>query len=116
MTTKQKNEKTQEEKDRTFNQLKDYLTQHKTIFTLCRHISNSGMLRVISVYVCEKDEFICLDYWIKELGIDKCHKTKDGLVVKGCGMDMGFDLIDRTMSKVFGHQYNWQKDYQHRWL
>lgn len=49
-----------------------------TVYTVLRHVSSSGMSRRIDCYA---------------IGIAKRHASKQGLVVPGCGMDMGYHLV-----------------------
>jgi len=62
-------------------------------FCCLRHVSSSGMLRRISVFVIVDNEPICLDWYIEQIGLYKRHHQKQGLVVRGCGMDMGFSVV-----------------------
>ena len=64
-----------------------------TVFTILRHVSRSGMQRRISVISIRNGEPYQLDYLISQLGHYKHHKTYDGLIVTGCGMDMGFSVV-----------------------
>lgn len=103
------------------NDLKKYLESVKkskrpTIYTVLRHVSASGMSRSISVKICLDNEVITLDYSLKELGIAKFYRNQNGLKVTGCGMDMGFDLVDRMFACIYGFDYVWQKDFRHSWI
>ena len=65
-----------------------------TIFCVLRHVSRSGMMRVISFYEQRTDkELRMIDY---SMGILLDHTRVprgDGLRVGGCGMDMGFHMV-----------------------
>lgn len=60
-----------------------------TIDCILRHVSQSGMMRHISLYYKKCDitrlAAIVLDY--------KIHDRDGGIKIGGCGMDMGFALI-----------------------
>lgn len=80
-----------------------------TIYTVIRHVSSSGMQREISVKMIDAGRIIHLDWLVSEaLGIRL--GKHGGLVVRGCGMDMGFHLVDsinRTCSvgKTFRQEW-----------
>lgn len=108
--------KLDEEQKKSFDTLKDWLTKSKKIYTKLVHVSNSGMFRLISVYLIKENEPYCLDYFIHNLGIEKRDSRREGLRVSGCGMDMGFHVVYNLMSAIFGPKYDWQKEKRHEWL
>lgn len=69
-----------------------------TIYTVLRHVSNSGMQREISVRMIDAGRIISLDWLISNATGRKIGKH-GGLVVKGCGMDMGYHLVDNLNSE-----------------
>lgn len=73
------------------NILKDISTD--TIYTVIRHVSSSGMQREISVRMIDAGRIISLD-WLVSNAMGIRIGNHNGLVVKGCGMDMGFHLVD----------------------
>lgn len=75
-------------------ELRTMLKPGDTVYTVLRHVSSSGMSRRISVVAIGKDRKpLVLDWWIEKLGTYKRHSKHEGLVVGGCGMDMGFHLV-----------------------
>ena len=76
-----------------------------TVYSILRHVSRSGMQREISLVVVDRvgitppvstslalDALHGIDYWVASamgLRIGK----KGGIVVTGCGMDMGFHTV-----------------------
>jgi len=66
------------------------LPRETTLYTIIRHVSRSGMSRVIDVFVYRSGDLQRL--WAPELGrrIDRDH---GGYVSRGCGMDMAFELV-----------------------
>lgn len=76
--------------------LLEWLEPGSRVATLVRHVSRSGMQREISLYTATLDngkpEITCLDYWAIRLLDHKIGKH-GGIVVGGCGMDMGFKLV-----------------------
>jgi hypothetical protein len=79
------------------NILKDIPTD--TIYTVIRHVSASGMQREISVKMIDAGKIIHLD-WLVATATDSKIGKHGGIVVKGCGMDMGFHLVD-TINNCF---------------
>ena len=78
--------------------LKRLMGRNHEIRTIVRHVSQSGMTRRISCYIVSKGEIHCIDYLVSRIIGWKQHKD-GGVVVSGCGMDMGFHLI-YTLSRV----------------
>lgn len=102
-----KKTKAQAQQDALFDLAKN-LKNVDTIYTVIRHVSSSGMSREISVKTIEDGNLYHYDYLVGEaLGL-KLGKH-DGLVVKGCGMDMGFHLVDRINSAT-------GLKLKHRWI
>jgi hypothetical protein len=76
----------------TRKELRKMLKPNTTIYTVTRHVSQSGMMRHISAFVIYKGKLVTLDWYIEKLDIAKRSKGGYGLVVNGCGMDMHFWL------------------------
>jgi len=76
----------------TRKELRKMLKPNTTIYTITRHVSQSGMMRHISAFVIYKSKLVSLDWYIEKMGIAKRSKTANGLIVGGCGMDMHFWL------------------------
>ena len=69
----------------------------ETIYTILRHCSRSGMMRVVEAYVIRNNRPVCIgailtDDETKKLPF-KRDRTRDGYVIGGCGMDVGFELV-----------------------
>jgi hypothetical protein len=89
-------------KQECIEQLTDWLTptngEKTTIYTITRHVSASGMSRNISAFCIKNNEIVELDYFIGRITGFK-HSKNGGLIIKGCGMDMGFHLV-YTLSRA----------------
>ena len=89
MTTKAERAETAERKADAIAQLREMLPPGTEVRTILRHVSRSGMRRVISVTWGDQDWS-----WLvaRALGthIDQRH---GGITRDGCGMDMGQDLV-----------------------
>lgn len=68
------------------------VTPGQTISTLVHSVSSSGMSRRISLYIVDGQEIRNIDHWVSVITGYK-QSDKGGLVVGGCGMDMGFHLV-----------------------
>lgn len=119
----------QTERDEEIKALRAILKPGATVHTILRHVSKSGMQREIAlVYIRRDGEIRYLNYSAaKVLGYRQ--GKNDGIVVGGCGMDMGFALVyhlgcalwPKGTSKPHGTR-NGQPDtsggyaLKHRWL
>jgi hypothetical protein len=77
--------------------LRDILKPGDTVYCVLRHVSRSGMRREISLFTKGMQ---CIDgLAARALG---CRRGKrGGLVVTGCGMDMGFHLVYNLGWRLF---------------
>lgn len=83
-------------------------------YTILRHVSKSGMRRTISVHYVEAatGRIFHLNYAASVLLDRAMDPRRDGLVCKGCGMDMGFDLVYALSAVATGDGYA----IHHQWL
>jgi len=71
-----------------------------TLFTILRHVSQSGMSRNISVLTKDMRD---ISYYVAV--VLERPWAKDGSVkIGGCGMDMGFALVNSLSYKLY-HEY-----------
>lgn len=105
MTTREK------ERREAINHLRQLIKPGDTVYTVLRHVSRSGMTRGIDVYLMDKnggepvwitayvgkaiDQPQPRDYWQKSLG----------LKIGGCGMDMGFHVVNSLSYALYGKGY-----------
>jgi hypothetical protein len=90
-----------------------------TVYTVLRHVSSSGMSRRIDCYTIQENRPLYLSGYMEALGIAKRQKGKEGLVVGGCGMDMGFHLVNSLSIALFcPGKYTHEGAYalKHEWL
>lgn len=74
-------------------ELRKLLKPGTTVYTVLRHVSSSGMSRRIDLFVIKGGRLVFLSgYAGRLLGLHR-RGRHDGLVVGGCGMDMGFHLV-----------------------
>jgi len=85
-----------------------------TIYTVLRHVSSSGMLRVIDIYAMRQGDMVWLTPIVETLTGYKRDKKRDGLRVGGCGMDMGFKVVYDFSWAVFPTGFRYRKGEYHR--
>lgn len=74
------------------NRLRELCPPGSTIYTELNHVSQSGMFRVISLYVMVDNEPINISYTAAPL-LEGWSDKHNGCKASGCGMDMGFHLV-----------------------
>jgi len=75
----------------------------QVVCTVLRSVSRSGLRREIGVVVWDTESRcpIHLNWHVsRALGL-RCGKS-GGVIIDGCGMDMGFDLVDRLARVLHG--------------
>ena len=83
-------------------------------YTVLRHCSQSGMSRTISIHYVEAatGTILNLNYAASVLLDRAMDPRRDGVVCKGCGMDMGYDLVHSLGLCAGGDGYQ----LRHQWL
>ena len=76
----------------TIEELRRILKPGQTVYCTLRSVSRSGMQRRISLHTVNNGELISLD-WYAARCMHYRQSDKGGLIVNGCGMDMGFALV-----------------------
>jgi hypothetical protein len=89
-----KNEGARKFKAYARDRLLEILTPGDTVFTILRHVSQSGMSRRIDLYAIQDNGPRYLSGYASTV-LDMKLSDKGGIVTGGCGMDMGFDLVYR---------------------
>lgn len=75
--------------------LRDILRPGQTVYCILRHVSRSGMQRVISLHVLFPNDPVIRDISTtaaRVLGLLN-DSQRGGIKIGGCGMDMGFHLV-----------------------
>ncbi len=73
--------------------LREILKPGDTVYTILRHVSQSGMLRAIDTAIFKDNEPWNIGYLVAKATGSKLHPKYDGISVGGCGQDMGFHLV-----------------------
>lgn len=106
------------ERTEQLNKLRAWFPKGSTVYTICRHVSRSGMQRTIGVVALMTDG--------KNTGVDIRHpnysvsrvlgypedRQRNGVKVNGCGMDMGFDVAYNLARALYDDGYA----LKHEWL
>ena len=95
MTTKTARKEAEREDART--RLLSMLKPGDRVYTVLRHVSSSGMSRRISLVIPTTDHdgkpaVTSID-WLAARVLSYRQHDKGGLMVGGCGMDMGFHVV-----------------------
>jgi hypothetical protein len=89
------------ERQEHIERLHDHIKPGDSIFTVLKHVSKSGMYRVIDVYRMDDNEPIRISFGVAiatDMGYDRRH---EGVKAQGCGMDMGFEVVYQLSSVLF---------------
>src|SRR3990167_3597733 len=95
----------QQEKQEAIDYLRTILEPGDTVYTILRHVSRSGMMRVIgAIQMTEDSPNDITPRAAKALG-EPLDRDRWGVKVGGCGMDMGFHLVYNLSYTLFptGH-------------
>jgi hypothetical protein len=106
-----------EETENARKALAELLPSGAVVYTVLRSVSRSGMFRRIDLYTIDNSPRMLeinngaprlqylSGYAAVILGIPRAPQGKEGLGTRGCGMDMGFNLVDNLRAALFG----WEK-------
>ena len=94
------------DRDEAITELRARLKPGQEILCVLRHVSRSGMQRVIDLKVIEGGEMRGLG-WSAARALDMRYDTKrEGIVVGGCGMDMGFAIVYELGAALWRDGFN----------
>lgn len=98
-----------EQKAEAKRYLLDYLKGGDTVYTVLNHVSASGMSRRISCYIAKIDDngrpyIYNITYLVARVLDCRRNQHDGGLVIGGCGMDMGFHVVNSLEYAIFGIQ------------
>jgi len=89
-----------QEKAEALARLRGWLKPGDTVYTILRNVSRSGMQREISVVILKDGIDLHPNHAVAVLLGERLGK-RDGVIVGGCGMDMGFHLIYSLSRTLF---------------
>ncbi len=88
------------------------------VYTVLRNVSRSGMTRHIDLYTIIKNEPVFLSWHAAE-ACDWKLATDGSVKVGGCGMDMGFHLVNTLSMELYcPEKYDHDSAYKlkHNWI
>lgn len=91
------------EREECIAKLREWLPPGSTVYCVLTHVSRSGMQREIKLYarIEGQDQLQYLSGYVSHV-LDYARRGKrDGNVVDGCGMDMGFHLVYGLGAKLY---------------
>ena len=89
------------------------------VYTVLRHVSSSGMQREISPVIITKDGSIRHIAYAVSCIVGYGYSEKHGHnanIVKGCGMDMGFDLVYNLSSALYPDEERGAYKIKQEWI
>lgn len=83
------------------------LNKGETVYTILRGVSRSGMTRYFDCYIIRTNDLIKISDQVAEtLGRTYHYKTYPfGIICRGSGMDMAFELVYSYSQKLFRDGY-----------
>ena len=86
---------TKQEIEQAREYLHGYIKPGDKVYTILRQVSRSGMSRHISVLVKSDEGMHEVTHLVAKVLGERRNNDDGGLVVSGCGMDMGFEVVYR---------------------
>mgnify|MGYP000694525204 CR=1 FL=1 len=77
------------------------LNGNRDIYTLVKRVSSTGMSRHIQCFIVRDGKIVNITYWVSNILGYKINRDTGGLVVGGCGMDMGFHVVYSLSRSLF---------------
>lgn len=72
-----------------------------TIYTILRHVSKSGMSRIIDLVIVAEGEPRSVGFLAAKATGGAWDRDRQGIKIRGCGMDVGFELVYRLGSALY---------------
>jgi hypothetical protein len=90
-------------------ELRELLKPGETVYTILRHVSASGMSRVIDLFIMRGNEPRRITWSVAQALGYAYDQKREGLRVSGCGMDMGFHVVYSLARVIFNDRVIYQK-------
>lgn len=81
--------------------LREWLKPGDTLHTVLRHVSRSGMQREIGLVIVTPNGDTLHPNYAASIVLGMRQGKRDGVIVGGCGMDMGFHLVYNLSHAMF---------------
>ncbi len=101
-----KKEEARLERQRCIGRVKELLNGNRKVYTRIDSVSASGMSRQISAFIPVVDkrdgspDIVNISYYIAKILHNRQGKS-GGVIMGGCGMDMGFSMVYNVSSYLF---------------
>lgn len=92
------------QKNAALETLKEILKEGDTVYGIVKNVSKSGLSRVMRFYVIKENAPIRLTWLVGELLGARYSDKFEGIVIRGCGLDVYADTVFRVSNKVFGDE------------
>jgi hypothetical protein len=89
------------ERQKAIEELKKHIKPGDTLHTVVRHVSRSGMSRVIDVYKLVDGDALRFSWSVADAIGEPYDRKFEGVKVGGCGMDMGFHVVYNLSRVLF---------------
>ena len=95
------------ERSEAVARLREWLRPGDTVHTILRHVSRSGMQREVGVVILDardvagKEPTEIHPNWLVSKALGERQGKRDGIIMGGCGMDMGFALVYSLARTMF---------------
>lgn len=90
-----------ERKVNALKALREMLPPGTTVYCIVRHVARSGMSRRIDLYVMRDGAPRWISGYAAQVMDRRLGKQDDGIVIGGCGMDMGFALVAELSRELY---------------
>lgn len=117
--------RTKEQVQEAYEQLRKLIPQGSTVYCVLRGVSRSGMSRNIDFYAIIQDDdkprLQWLTGYMSAIGVVKQSRSdwekSRGAKVHGCGMDMGFHVVDTLASALYKRdERGLGRGLRHEWI
>jgi hypothetical protein len=95
---------TKQEKEEALIRLRKLCLPGTVVYTVLRHVSRSGMYRAIDLYVIQENQPIWISGFVAKVGGFKFDTKYEAVGVGGCGMDMGFAIVNALCYTLHGFE------------
>ena len=115
--TKSKAQVERDEAEAAKNWLRELFSTDRVVYTRLLRVSSTGLSRVIALYVARENRIENVTWWVAKATHSNLKEVGGcfGIPVKGCGMDMGYDLVHRLAYHLYGPGSGSNK-LIHRWM
>lgn len=100
------------EREEAIEYLKEQIKPGDTIYTILRHVSKSGMSRLIDLYLMKGNQPFRVTWSTAKALRYPYDRRREALRIGGCGTDVGFSTVYNLGYALFGDGYQ----IKHQWI